>query len=355
MFFQRGLYMITKLNNRELFQFCEQFSIILRSGMSAIEGLAILNDDSQTERGKEILTFLYKDMEESGSLAHAMEQSGAFPASAAAYVRTGEETGRLDEVMKGLSAFYAKEIQITDQIQSAVAYPLVMLGMMTAVIVILLVKVLPVFRQVFRQLGLEMSGISGALLGIGETLSHYSTAFLVLLAAMIGFILFLVLHPKGQELIRKIVCRFPGMKEIPVNLDYSRLCQCISLGIRSGLSPELCVELAGAVVTQTEIREKLTSIQKQLAEGYGFTEAITESGLFKAMELRLISLGFQAGASDEVMEKLAEQYEEKSTDSVSHIVSILEPTIVIVLSILVGLVLLSVMMPLLGLLSEMIA
>lgn len=355
MFFQRGLYMITKLNNRELFQFCEQFSIILRSGMSAIEGLAILNDDSQTERGKEILTFLYKDMEESGSLAHAMEQSGAFPASAAAYVRTGEETGCLDEVMKGLSAFYAKEIQITDQIQSAVAYPLVMLGMMTAVIVILLVKVLPVFRQVFRQLGLEMSGISSALLGIGETLSRYSTAFLVLLAAMIGFILFLVLHPKGQELIRKIVCRFPGMKEIPVNLDYSRLCQCISLGIRSGLSPELCVELAGAVVTQTEIREKLASIQKQLAEGYGFIEAITESGLFKAMELRLISLGFQAGASDEVMEKLAEQYEEKSTDSVSHIVSILEPTIVIVLSILVGLVLLSVMMPLLGLLSEMIA
>lgn len=355
MFFQRGLYMITKLNNRELFQFCEQFSIILRSGMSAIEGLAILNDDSQTERGKEILTFLYKDMEESGSLAHAMEQSGAFPASAAAYVRTGEETGCLDEVMKGLSAFYAKEIQITDQIQSAVAYPLVMLGMMTAVIVILLVKVLPVFRQVFRQLGLEMSGISGVLLGIGETLSRYSTAFLVLLAAMIGFILFLVLHPKGQELIRKIVCRFPGMKEIPVNLDYSRLCQCISLGIRSGLSPELCVELAGAVVSQTETREKLASIQKQLAEGYGFTEAITESGLFKAMELRLISLGFQAGASDEVMEKLAEQYEEKSTDSVSHIVSILEPTIVIVLSILVGLVLLSVMMPLLGLLSEMIA
>lgn len=355
MFFQRGLYMITKLNNRELFQFCEQFSIILRSGMSAIEGLAILNDDSQTERGKEILTFLYKDMEESGSLAHAMEQSGAFPASAAAYVRTGEETGCLDEVMKGLSAFYAKEIQITDQIQSAVAYPLVMLGMMTAVIVILLVKVLPVFRQVFRQLGLEMSWISGALLGIGETLSRYSTAFLVLLAAMIGFILFLVLHPKGQELIRKIVCRFPGMKEIPVNLDYSRLCQCISLGIRSGLSPELCVELAGAVVSQTEIREKLASIQNQLAEGYGFTEAITESGLFKAMELRLISLGFQAGASDEVMEKLAEQYEEKSTDSVSHIVSILEPTIVIVLSILVGLVLLSVMMPLLGLLSEMIA
>ncbi len=168
----------------------------------AIEGLAILNDDSQTERGKEILTFLIKTWR-NPALWRTPWNSPVPPASAAAYVRTGEETGCLDEVMKGLSAFYAKEIQITDQIQSAVAYPLVMLGMMTAVIVILLVKVLPVFRQVFRQLGLEMSGISGALLGIGETLSHYSTAFLVLLAAMIGFILFLVLHPKGQELIRK--------------------------------------------------------------------------------------------------------------------------------------------------------
>lgn len=78
-------------------------------------------------------------------------------------------------------------------------------------------------------------------------------------------------------------------------------------------------------------------------------------GFLRLWSFCLISLGFQAGASDEVMEKLAEQYEEKSTDSVSHIVSILEPTIVIVLSILVGLVLLSVMMPLLGLLSEMIA
>lgn len=347
--------MISKLNNRELSQFCEQFSIILRSGMSAIEGLAILNDDSQTPRGKEILSALSKDMEESGSLAHAMEESGAFPASATAYVRTGEETGCLDEVMAGLASFYQKEIQITEQIQSAVTYPLVMLGMMTAVIVILLVKVLPVFRQVFRQLGLEMTGISGALLGMGESLSSYSTVFLVLLAVIVAFIFFLAVHPKGQKLVHKAVYHFPGMKAIPVDLDYSRLCQCISMGIRSGLSPELYMELADAVVSQPEIKEKLHAIQEKLSQGFGFVEAITESGLFKAMDLRLISLGFQAGASDEVMEKLSARYEEQSVGTISHIVSILEPTIVIVLSLLVGLILLSVMMPLLGLLSEMIA
>lgn len=347
--------MISKLTNQELYQFCEQFSIILRSGMSAVEGLAILNDDDQPPRGHEILSFLSRDMEESGSLAHAMEASGAFPSSACAYVRTGEETGCLDEVMQGLASFYQQEIQVAQQIQSAVTYPLVMLGMMSAVIVILLVKVLPVFRQVFRQLGLEMSGVSGVLLGFGQSLSRYSTLLLILLILFIGFLLFLCFHPNGRILTRKIVYRFPGMKGIPVCLDYSRLCHCISIGLRSGLPPELCVELAHAVVSEPELSRKLKSVQDLLSQGQGFTDAITQEKLFAPMELRMISLGVQAGAADEVIGKLSERYEEHSLESISHIVSILEPTIVIVLSLLVGLVLLSVMMPLLGLLSEMIA
>ena len=347
--------MITKLNNHELFQFCEQFALILRSGMSAIEGLAILNDDTQTPMGKELLSFLSKDMEESGSLAHAMRSSGAFPDSASAYVHAGEETGCLDEVMSGLAAFYQKEIQTREQIQSAVTYPLVMLGMMIGVIAILLVKVLPVFRQVFRQLGLEMTGISGALLGMGEVLSRYSAVFLIFLAVLAALILFFCFHPKGQAWIRTAVYHLPGMKDIPVFLDYSRLCQCISMGLRSGLSPELCVQLADALISQTEIKEKLSLTAKYLEEGLGFTEAITQSQLFAAMDLRLISLGVQAGAADEIMGRLSERYAEKSSDAISRMVSILEPTIVIFLSLLVGLVLLAVMMPLLGLLSEMIA
>lgn len=347
--------MIAKLNNRELLQFCEQFSLILRSGMSAIEGLSILNDDSQTPRGKELLTCLSKDMEESGSLAHAMKESGAFPDSASAYVRAGEETGCLDEVLSGLAAFYQKEIQTKEQIQNAIAYPLIMLGMMIGVIVILLVKVLPVFRQVFRQLGLEMTGLSGALLGMGEALSRYSTIFLVFLAVLAVLILFFCFHSRGQAWIRGAVYHLPGMKDIPVFLDYSRLCQCISMGLRSGLPPELCMQLADDLISKPEIREKVSLTLNSLEEGAGFTEALTQSQLFTAVDLRLISLGIQAGAADEILGKLAQRYEENSGDAISHMVSILEPTIVIFLSLLVGLVLLAVMMPLLGLLSEMIA
>lgn len=345
--------MISKLTNQELFHFFEQFSIILRSGMSSIEGLAILNDDSQSARGKEILTFLYRDMEESGSLAHAMKSSQIFPQSATAYVRTGEETGCLDEVMSGLASFYQQEIQITEQIQSAVTYPLIMLGMMSAVIVILLVKVLPVFRQVFRQLGLEVTGFAGGLLELGETMSRYSIVLIGILLFFIAFIFFLCFHPRGRRMVSRIVYKMPGIKDILFSMDYSRLCQCISMGLRSGLSPELCMELSSAVISQSQTKEKLALAQKNLSEGADFADVLSASGLFAGMDLRMIGLGIQAGTVDEVMSRLSTRYEEKSLSSISHIVSVLEPTIVIILSLLVGLVLLSVMMPLLGLLSEM--
>lgn len=145
------------------------------------------------------------------------------------------------------------------------------------------------------------------------------------------------------------------MKEIPLSLDYSRLCQCISMGLRSGLPPELCMELSKTVISRPELCEKLDKAYQLLSQGQGFVESITQAQLFAAMELRMISLGVQAGSADEVIGKLAERYEEKSLSKIAHIVSVLEPTIVIVLSLLVGMVLLSVMMPLLGLLSEMIA
>lgn len=90
------------------------------------------------------------------------------------YVKIGEETGCLDEVLKSLSRHYEQELEISETIRSAVTYPLLMLVMMAAVIVILLVKVLPVFQQVFRQMGLEMNNFSNGLLNAGNLISRYS-------------------------------------------------------------------------------------------------------------------------------------------------------------------------------------
>lgn len=136
-------------------------------------------------------------------------------------------------------------------------------------------------------------------------------------------------------------------------MDYSRLTQGLSLGLRSGLSPETSLELTKDLISQPVTLERLRKASSILDSGETFSRALTESGLFGGMEGRLITISFYSGSSDETFRRLSRQYTERSIDLISQAVSIVEPTIVILLSLLVGLVLLSVMMPLLGILSDL--
>ena len=126
------------------------------------------------------------------------------------------------------------------------------------------------------------------------------------------------------------------------------------MGIHSGIDQVITLEMAQNLLSQQTLREKTAKAQKLLEEGSFFEDAMSSSGLFEGMDARLITVGVRAGAADEVMNNLARRYRESSLTVTGNIISIVEPTIVILFSLLVGLVLLSVMMPLLGILSEIV-
>lgn len=346
--------MSQKLSNQELFHFCEQLSLLLQAGVSCTEGLSLLLEDSAAPHNRELLTSLLHSMEETGQFSESLQKTGVFPDSMISYTKIGEETGCLDEVMASLANHYEQEMEISSQIRSAVTYPLIMLGMLGAVILILFVRVLPVFQQVFRQMGMEMNGISKKLLDTGTLLNHYSIVFFIFLALIIIGILFLARHPKGRVVFQKIIYHIPGLRDIPLAMDYVRLTHGIALGIRSGLVPETSLEMAKMLVSHPLLLQRSQKACKLLADGATFSQAMLDSELFYGMEARLISVGFHTGAADEVMKKLSKRYQENALSLLGQTVSFIEPTIVILLSIFVGLTLLSVMMPLMGILSEIV-
>ena len=310
--------------------------MLIHSGISLTEGLAILHDESQTDTDREIITALLTSMEETGSLTQAMETSGRFPHSSVSYIKTGEETGCLDEILNSLAQHYEQEQEVSEQIRSAVTYPLIMLGMMGIVIVVLLVKVLPVFQQVFQQMGMEMNTLSLGLLKAGSILSNYSGIFLILVVLLVSLILFLSLSEKGHIYLRNAAYHLPVFRDITLAAEYGRHAQ----------------ERAAEMVSLPLFLKRLEVTGHLLEEGTPFYQALTDSKLFTGMEGRLISVGFQSGSADEALNQLSVKYREKAVDLISEAISIVEPTIVIILSLLVGLVLLSVMMPLLGILSD---
>ena len=126
--------MKAKLTNQELFYFCEQFSILLHSGISCAEGIQLMLEDSHTQKGRDFFQSLQTDYEENGSFYISLHNTGLFPDSMISYVKIGEETGCLDEVLNSLSLHYQQEMEISENIKSAITYPLLMLVMMAAVI-----------------------------------------------------------------------------------------------------------------------------------------------------------------------------------------------------------------------------
>ena len=199
---------------------------------------------------------------------------------------------------------------------------------------------------------MEMNGFSSRLLNAGNVITRYSAFFLILAVLLIGCILFLCLNKKGQQTLAKIVLHLPVLRDIPVALDYSRMAQGLALGQKSGLTPETSLALATQMISHPLVLERLQKAADLLNTGCTFSDALKESGLLGGMEIRLIVVAFQSGTADEAFADLSSRYQNNASALITRVISVIEPTIVIILSLLVGLVLLSVMMPLLGVLAD---
>ncbi|MDD3402350.1 MAG: type II secretion system F family protein [Hespellia sp.] len=339
------------LSNLETAAFCNQMAMILKSGISALEGVSILLEDAQTSDEKEILTKVYDTIQECGLLAPALQAANVFPAYLLRMVQIGEETGTLDEVMDALEAYYSREDSIKKSIHSALTYPLVMIVMMLLVIIVLLTKVMPIFHQVFLQLGREMTGFSKGILNLGTILSTYSLVFVVIAAVIALVLVFLFKTRRGHLLLMRLAYKAKPSQNIYDKIAASRFASAMNLTLRSGMNPERGLEYARELIDDPFFLEKLQCCGEQMAQGEDFSAALQKSRIFTGVYARMISISGKAGTTDETMGKIAAQYEEDVDVQTSKLISALEPTLVMILSVIVGVILFSVMLPLLGIMS----
>lgn len=341
------------LSNEELMAFCSQLSMILHAGISSIEGLSIMKEDLPDGEGKKILELLYEQMEMSGNLTESMRKTEVFPEYVCSMTEIGEQTGRLDEVMDGLARHYERERDLTESIKSALMYPAVMLGMLTVVILILVIKVMPVFHEVLQQLGGGLTGISAGILKAGTFLSRYSLAFVILLAVLAAGMAYLGLSEKGRAVFGKWIEQSRLTGKTAEKMACSRVAEALSLCIFSGLDMDQSMEMTEQLVTHSEMKKRIQKCRELMAEGMGMDQALTESKIFSGIYGKMVSVGIRTGAVDQVMSKIAGEYEEEVVQSLQQKVGIIEPTLVAVLSILVGLILISVMLPLMNIMASL--
>jgi len=344
---------ISPLSNTEISAFCSQMSMILSAGISSTEGLSLLLDDSTSPDERMLLKKIFDSLNETGSLNEALSSTRAFPEYLLQMLTIAEQTGNMDTVFEALAIHYEREASIAQSIKNAVTFPMIMITMMIVVIIILITRVMPIFNQVFRQLGTEMTGLSKILLDLGQGINHYFIILVALIVIITALLLFFAMTKHGRRSFAKLSSTLPVLRGLSEQVAAGRFASGMYLTIKSGLSPVECINMSSKLTHNGPFLQKVTVCQEKVENGEELSSALLGSHIFTGLYAKMTSIGSKTGALDETLNKIATHYNDEIDQKFTTIIATLEPTLVIILSIIVGMILLSVMLPLMGILSSM--
>lgn len=332
--------------------FCRELYHLVRSGVPLAEGLSMLREDETDPDTRSWLDSLCRSTEEGMPLASALRESGAFPAYMTDMVSLAEETGRLEDVLLSLQRHYDRQLRMAADIRGAVTVPVTLFAVMVAVVVLLVTQVLPVFDRVFAQLGVRMGAVATGMMNAGAVLAKAGTGIAVVLVLAAAAALVVALVPALREKFTVWFRRRFGGRGILGQMAVSRFASSLSMAVASGLTMEESVELSAKLCGGAkEIDEKTEQCRKDIEAGGSPADALAKSGMFSGRDCRLLKLAEQTGSLPDTLEDLAQRQEEESLRRIDRTVGAIEPAIVVITSALAGVILLSVMLPLMGLLS----
>ena len=339
------------LSGPYLSSFCMELSLVMKAGISLGEGLSMLKEDETDKQRLEMLTKLFEQVDSGVSLHSAMEESQSFPKYVVDMIEIGEKTGRTEAVLKALSEHYDRQEQISRSIKNAVVYPAVLMLMLLLVIIILITRVLPIFNDVFNQLGTQMSPVAISIMNFGNALSKYSFIIFGVIAviAIIAFVISLVpnLRAKAVSTYNKMT----ASRGISKKIASARFASAMAMTLASGLDTDESLDMVERITDNSSMKAKIDNCRKLMAESEPFDDAISKSGIFTSLYCRMLSVGFKTGTADTVMSEIARRSEADVDENIERVINRVEPALVIVMSLIVGLILLSVMLPLMGIMS----
>lgn len=333
------------LTDEELSVLCYELSQLNQSGISWIESADLLLRDNPARRIRMALEAIQKEMNTGNSFASVLKETGQFPSYCIHMVEIGELTGRLDTVLAALSEYYKREHTLNETIQRAVTYPCVMTALTALIFLLLIRRIFPIFSQVFALFDSGMSPLASFLLGrnsMGMTILS-GIAVLLFLVALLALILFhsrfgLTAFSRGRS---------------SAAIGRARFSSAMSLMISSGLALDEALDHTGRLLEDTPLAPMCTECQQKLNDGTPFTEAVTLTGIFTGMEAGMLNMGFRTGTMESVMQELARRSQITADVRLNQSLNRFEYGLVILLCATVGSMLLTVMLPLLQMLSSL--
>ncbi len=331
---------------RDLAVFCRQFASITRAGVTIIQTLNMLAEQTENVKMQKALQAVRADVEKGESFADSLARhDNVFPELLVQMARAGEASGNLETAMERMALQFEKSAKTQALIKKAMIYPIVVACVAVAVVIVMLTFVIPRYIEMFEQLDTELPGITLAVIAMSDFVKNY---WFILVPAIIAIVFVFKTWSKtssGKHVLGKLALKIPAVKNLVVKSASAQMARTLSTLLTAGVPLIEAVDIVADTMTNIWFKEALKESVDQIMIGVPLSQPLQTSGLFPPMVYHMIRIGEEAGSTEEMLNKLADYYEEEVEMAVQSLMAAMEPMIIIVLACIVGVLIGAVMAP----------
>lgn len=341
-----GTKSLGKVNAKDLAIFTRQFSVMIDAGLPLVQCLEILGAQQADKGFKRIIEAVRKDVEQGATLQAALSKHPkAFSDLYVNMVGAGEAGGILDVILQRLSGYIEKAVKLTAKVKSAMTYPITVILIAIGVVVIIMVKVIPVFSQMYEGLGSRLPAATLVCIAISNVIINYSYV-------LIAFIIVIWIGVRqyyrtnaGHLQIDSMLLKIPVLGDLLLKVAVARFCRTLGTLTSSGVpileGMEITARTSGNMVIQNAILKAKAAVE----QGRNIATPLAETKVFPPMVVQMVGVGEATGALDAMLSKVADFYEDEVDNAVSALTSLMEPVMIAILGIIIGFIVIAMYMP----------
>ncbi len=334
------------VSNKELLIFTKYFSILAKAGIPVLKALKILEDQTSNPYFKSVIHGIYTKVTGGSSLFLAFDNyPDVFPQSYRNLLRIGEESGALHEILVRLHTQLQKSARLRGKVIGAMMYPAAIALVAIGVVTFLLVKIIPQFVEIFEQNGAQLPRLTRAVVWASYTLLYKWYLVIGGIAAAVFLISFIYKTPRGKMFLHKLVLKPPVLGPLMTKYNVAQFAQNLDMLTRGGASVTEALKMATESISNVAIKAQLASVVPDVEAGQTIAKALEKVELVPVLVLQMIAVGEETGSLNEMLETVAEFYEEEIDASVATLLSLIEPAFILVLGAIVGTIVVAMYLP----------
>ncbi len=351
----RNIKLFERIKTRDLVVFTRQFSTLIIAGMSLIESLVVLEKQTTGDKFRGIISQVRRDIESGYSLSEAMSKHKIFSRLYISLIRAGETGGVLDESMENLADFLEKDEKVRMQVRNKTAYPKFVLGFALIVTLVIIIFLVPTFEEIYADLGAELPVMTKAVIRVGNLFQNVFFYIIIIAVIVGGRFIFRKYRetPNGMKTIDTIRINIPKMGEVIKKMALSRFARYLGTLLTAGVPILSALDIVKGVTDNVLIDNAIGDIKENIRKGENISGPMSKYTIFPPMMVQMTAVGERTGTLDTNLVKVSDFYDSEVENSIEILLTILEPIMLMAVALLVGIILISMYLPLFNIYQAM--